>query len=88
MSSDGAEQAGEEALAVAEELAQLLDDVRVPASEAHRLLPEALSFLQARANFCCCLSLLRDGDDVPAGTLARSLFEEAIRWSWVDESYE
>lgn len=73
------------ALAVAEELLRLMLGVWVPNAEREDWLPERLSFLLARENFRQCLAATREGHDIVAGNLARALFEEAIRWSWVDE---
>ncbi|HEX5989654.1 MAG TPA: hypothetical protein VFY75_05540 [Solirubrobacterales bacterium] len=49
---------------------------------------EQLSFLQLRENFRCFLDLFASDRDVPAAHLARALFEESARWSWVDEDVE
>jgi hypothetical protein len=82
---DGAEAAEAAALAVALELLDLLEHIAVPSSPRDEWLPERLSFLLARDNFRQCLQALQDERDISAGSLARALFEEAIRWSWVDE---
>jgi len=80
-----ADEAEARGLELASELLALLDDVAVPSSGRDAWLPERLSFLLARDNYGQCLRALRDGRDITAGSLARALFEEAIRWSWVDE---
>lgn len=85
MTADYAEDA---ALRLASELSDILADVRVPVSELTESLPERLSFLLARANFEQCLEELRQEHDISAGNLTRALFEEAMRWAWVDEDEE
>lgn len=80
--------AEEEALRLADELLVQLRRVQVPSAERGKWLAERLSFLLARDNYAQCLAALREGRDITAGSLARALFEEAIRWSWVDEDVE
>ncbi len=83
-----ADSAEHEALRLADELLDLLRGVYVPSAEREKWLPERLSFLLARDNYGQCLAALREGRDITAGSLTRGLFEEAIRWSWVDEDVE
>ena len=94
MATDGlatfltADEAEQEALDTADEVQALLALVRVPRQDRADWLPERLSFLLARDNYVHCLAALRVGNDIAAGNLARALFEEAMRWSWVDEDVE
>jgi hypothetical protein len=67
------------------EMLELLEPVSAPVARRAAHLPAQLSFLQARDNFRAFNLLLEQGEDVPAATLARALFEEAMRWAWVDE---
>jgi hypothetical protein len=67
------------------EIHLMLEPVKAPAARRNQHLSEQLSFLQARDNFRAFNLLLEQGEDVPAATLARALFEEAMRWAWVDE---
>jgi hypothetical protein len=83
-----AKAAYESALGEADELLELVELVEVPAAGLERWLPERLSFMQARGYFRSCLRALNEEDDLVAGQLARSLFEETIRWSWIDEDRE
>jgi hypothetical protein len=83
--STPADEAEGRAIQLATTLLVVLDGVAVPSAERERWLPERLSFLLSRDNYKQCLLSLREGRDITAGTLARALFEEAVRWSWVDE---
>jgi hypothetical protein len=83
-----ADQAEGRALELAADLGGLLEEVRVPTEDLAAWLPERLSFLLAIDNYRQFLTAMRDGQDIAAGNLARALFEEAIRWSWVDEDQE
>jgi hypothetical protein len=83
-----ADQAEGRALELAADLDGLLEEVRVPTEDLSAWLPERLSFLLARDNYHQFLAAVRDEQDIAAGNLARALFEEAIRWSWVDEDQE
>jgi hypothetical protein len=83
--TDGAEAAERRVMDLADALAELVEIVEAPAALSDDFLPEQLSFLQARENFHCFVALTHDGRDVPAAHLARALFEESARWSWVDE---
>jgi hypothetical protein len=80
-----AEAAEEEARSLAHELLVMIEPVSAPVARRPQYLPEQLSFLQARENYRAFVALLDAGDDVPAATLARALFEESFRWAWVDE---
>lgn len=80
-----ADEAEAEALRLAIKLGELLEKVAVPSADASSWLPERLSFLLARDNYARFLEAVRDGHDILAGNLARALFEEAMRWSWVEE---
>lgn len=82
------DEAEAQALERAGELAGVLDSVVVPSACLVEWLPERLSFLLARENFSQFLGALRARLDITAGNLARALFEEAMRWSWVDEDVE
>ncbi len=84
---DSAEKAEVEALRLAESIADLLNQVNAPSRLAAHVV-EQLSFLQLRENFRCFLELFASNRDVPAAHLARALFEESARWSWVDEDVE
>jgi hypothetical protein len=83
-----ADEAEAQALELAAELAGVLDCVVVPSASLVEWLPERLSFLLARENFNQFLGALDARRDITAGNLARALFEEAMRWSWVDEDVE
>jgi hypothetical protein len=85
---DSVGRAEAEALRLAESISDLLGNVSAPSrlTDAHGV--EQLSFLQLRENFRCFLKLFASGRDVPAAHLARALFEESARWSWVDEDVE
>jgi hypothetical protein len=79
------EAADEEARRIVHEMLALLEPVTAPKARRSERLAEQLSFLQARENFRA-FSLLIDADeDVPSAMLARALFEDAMRWAWVDE---
>ena len=82
---ESAVEAERRVLSLAQDLVGLLDQVLAPARLTDDYLPEQLSFLQLRENFRCFVGLFLDGRDVPAAHLARALFEESARWSWVDE---
>jgi hypothetical protein len=69
-----------------EEMRTLTDSVAVHIRREH--LAEQLSFLQARDNFRAFRLLIEQRHDTAASTLARTLFEEAMRWAWVDEDWE
>jgi hypothetical protein len=81
-----AEEAELEARALVVEVLEMIDPVSAPIARRPGFLAEQLSFLQARENFRAFATLLESGDDVPAATLARALYEEAMRWAWVDEA--
>jgi hypothetical protein len=83
-----AEEAEQEARRLVAEVLEMLSPVSAPAARREQCLVEQLSFLQARENYRAFATLLDAGDDVPAATLARALFEEAMRWAWVDEEPE
>jgi hypothetical protein len=85
---DSSETAETEALRLAESIGDLLNQVGAPSRLSGRHLVEQLSFLQLRENFRCFLDLFASDRDVPAAHLARALFEESARWSWVDEDVE
>jgi hypothetical protein len=74
-----------EAFDLAGEVLEMIESVSAPVARREAHLVEQLSFLQARDNYKAFLLLLDQGEDVPAATLARALFEEAMRWAWVDE---
>lgn len=80
-----AEAAEEEARGLVHELLEMIESVSAPVARRPQYLPEQLSFLQARETYRAFVGLLDAGDDVPAATLARALFEESFRWAWVDE---
>jgi hypothetical protein len=80
----GGEAEAKAALAAAD-LAEMLELVVAPTEDAFDWLPERLSFLLARENFNQFLVARDAGHDIVAGNLARALFEEAMRWGWVDE---
>jgi hypothetical protein len=80
-----AEDAESEARELVGEVLEMLSTVSAPIARRPTHLVEQLSFLQARENFRAFDALLEAGDDVPAATLARALYEEAMRWGWVDE---
>lgn len=77
-----------EACQIVHDMLELLEPVTAPAARRAECLAEQLSFLQTRDNFRAFNLLLRQGEDVPAATLARALFEESMRWAWVDEEPE
>jgi hypothetical protein len=81
-----AEDAETEARQIIHEMLELLESVSAPIARRSDNLAQQLSFLQARDNFRAFNLLLEQGEDVPAATLARAVFEEAMRWAWVDES--
>jgi hypothetical protein len=83
-----AEQAEAEARELVAEVLQMISPVSAPIVRRRQYLVEQLSFLQARENYRAFAELLQSGDDVPAATLARALFEESMRWAWVDEEPE
>lgn len=85
---DSAEIAETEALRLAGSIGDLLNQVGAPSRLSAGHLVEQLSFLQLRENFRCFLELFASNRDVPAAHLARALFEESARWSWVDEDVE
>lgn len=80
-----ADEAEAEALGLATELLAVLEQAHVPSAGREEWLPERLSFLLARDNYRQGLEALSEEQDITAGSLARALFEEAMRWSWVDE---
>jgi hypothetical protein len=80
--------AAEEARQIVREMLALIEPVTAPAARRAERLVEQLSFLQARDNFRAFALLLEQGEDVPAAMLARALFEESMRWAWVDEAPE
>lgn len=80
-----ADHAEAEAFGVAIDLGRVLERVVVPSEDAADWLPERLSFLLARENYAQYLLAAREGHDIVAGNLVRALFEEAMRWAWVDE---
>jgi hypothetical protein len=80
------EEAEQGALQILTTVLQLLAPVIAPADKRDEHLVEQLSFLQARETYGAFKLLLEHGEDVPAATLARALFEEAMRWAWVDEA--
>jgi len=75
----------EQAFALAAEMGALLDGLETPAAKRITHLPEQLSFLSMRENFRVAVQLFEAGDDVSAALLVRAIFEESIRWAWVDE---
>jgi hypothetical protein len=83
-----ADEAENRAVELAADLERVLAEVRVPAENLAAWFPERLSFLLARDNYDQFLAAVRGEQDIAAGNLARTLFEEAIRWSWVDEDQE
>lgn len=83
-----AEAAEEESLSIVGEMLEMLQGVTAPQAKRAPHLAEQLSFLQARDNFRAFKILTEQGEDVPAATLARALFEESMRWAWVDEEPE
>jgi hypothetical protein len=83
-----AEAAETEARGLVSEVLQMLEPVVAPNARRREYLVEQLSFLQARENYRAFATLLDSGDDVPAATLARALFEESMRWAWVDEDVD
>jgi hypothetical protein len=83
-----AEEAEVEARELVREVLEMISPVSAPAARRPQYLVEQLSFLQARENYRAFSELLASGDDVPAATLARALYEEAMRWAWVDEEPE
>jgi hypothetical protein len=83
-----AKEAEVEARELVREVLEMISPVSAPAARRPRYLVEQLSFLQARENYRAFSELLTSGDDVPAATLARALYEEAMRWAWVDEAPE
>jgi hypothetical protein len=83
-----ADHAETEALNLAEELRDVLASVHVSGDALADWMPERLSFLLARDNYEQCLEAMGRGHDITAGNLARALFEEAMRWSWVDEDQD
>lgn len=72
-------------LSLAQKLVGILDRVHAPSELTEDHLPEQLSFIQLRENYRCFVGLVLESRDVPAAHLARALFEESVRWSWVDE---
>jgi hypothetical protein len=78
----------EEARQIVREMFALIEPVTAPAARRAERMVEQLSFLQARDNFRAFAMLLEQGEDVPAAMLARALFEESMRWAWVDEAPE
>jgi hypothetical protein len=80
-----AEAAEVEAREIVRRLLAMLEPVMAPSRLRTPHLAEQLSFLQARDNFRAFNLLLEQNEDVPAATLARALFEESMRWAWVDE---
>jgi hypothetical protein len=80
-----AEGAEAEARQIISDILDIIETVTAPAARRAEHLPEQLSFLQARDNFRAFNLLLEQGEDVPAATLARAVFEESMRWAWVDE---
>jgi hypothetical protein len=85
---DSAGTAEAKALRLAESIGDLLDQVSAPSRLSSGHMVEQLSFIQLRENFRCFLELFASNRDVPAAHLARALFEESARWSWVDEDTE
>jgi hypothetical protein len=79
------EAADEEARQIVRDMLEMLEPVSAPHARRPERLVEQLSFLQARDNFRAFSLLIEAGEDVPAATLARALFEDAMRWAWVDE---
>jgi hypothetical protein len=79
---------GAAALEIAGDLSEILGTVEVLAEDLREWMPERLSFLLARDNFEQCVQAFHARKDIAAGNLARALFEEAIRWSWVDEEQD
>jgi Family of unknown function (DUF5677) len=82
------EAADAEARQIVRDMLDMLAPVTAPGARRQERLVEQLSFLQARDNFRAFSLLIEEGQDVPAATLARALFEESIRWAWVDEEPE
>jgi hypothetical protein len=74
-----AETAEVEARRLVTEVLEMLSPVSAPGARRPLYLVEQLSFLQARENYRAFAMLLESGDDVPAATLARALFEESMR---------
>ena len=83
-----ANEAEARALELATGLEDELTSVVVAGDELAAWLPERLCFLLARDNYSQCLAAMREKRDITAGNLARALFEEAMRWSWVDEDQD
>jgi hypothetical protein len=83
-----AEAAEEESRSIVGEMLQALHSITAPQEKRAAHLAEQLSFLQTRDNFRAFKILQEQGEDVPAATLARALFEESMRWAWVDEDPE
>jgi hypothetical protein len=77
-----------EARRLVTEVLEMLAPVSAPDARRPQHLVEQLSFLQARENYRAFATLLESGDDVPAATLARALFEESMRWAWADEDLD
>ena len=75
----------EQAFALAAEMEALLDRLETPAAKRTTHLPEQLSFLSMRENFRVAVQLFEAGDDLSAALVVRAIFEESIRWAWVDE---
>jgi hypothetical protein len=72
-------------LSLAQDLVGLLDQVRAPARFTEDYLPEQLSFSAIASELPLLRRTRADERDVPAAHLARALFEESARWSWVEE---
>jgi hypothetical protein len=85
---DNAAAAELEARQIAHEVLDMLEPVKAPNARREGYLAEQLSFLQGRDNYRAFVSLVDQGEEVPAATLARALFEESMRWAWVDEEPE
>ena len=79
------EAADAEARRIVCDMVEIVEPVTAPAARRPARLAEQLSFLQARENLRAFSLLIERGEDVPAATLARALFEESMRWAWVDK---
>jgi hypothetical protein len=70
---------------LAASMVEMLDPVIAPAALSVGSVVEQLSFLQLRENYRSFFEFFAATKDVPAAHMARALFEESARWSWVDE---
>jgi hypothetical protein len=83
--SDSIAAAEADVLRLAASMVEMLDSVSASTVLSESNLVEQLSFLQLRENYRSFFDFFAANKDVPAAHMARALFEESARWSWVDE---